>query len=448
VPPLEPASLIREARQRAGLSQVELGRRAGVTQSLVSAYESGARQPSVPMLDRLVRASGAELEILLLDRNGALHASDGRATRNLLQHKRKLRRIIANYGLANPRVFGSVARGDDSVDSDLDILVDVPQASGSLTWRDVSETWKRSSESPWTWCPPMVSNLQSHYPYCPKHVHCEPGDRQRLDDILAAIDAIKSHTRRGDITDELVFDAVRVRLIDVGEAVKSLPAEVLANEPESVTHNTASADYGFLLLIAGAGRNPTACDEHHRVPAEQALTVLRLRSSSHADASSCESAPQATAARATENGGNVVSSAATSGIVMSCGATWTSVRPACVSSRRHCLPAQALLYAPACIADTLRVTSTTPESMSTSSRSGSTATTRPPGFTTRTSSPMTTAGFAMCISVRFTHPASNASFGNGTSELRLSETSPVIRICGCWTRVLWALGVTLRLAKS
>ncbi len=33
------AVLLRDARLRAGLSQVELGRRAGVTQSVVSAYE-------------------------------------------------------------------------------------------------------------------------------------------------------------------------------------------------------------------------------------------------------------------------------------------------------------------------------------------------------------------------------------------------------------------------
>jgi transcriptional regulator with XRE-family HTH domain len=48
------AALLRDARLRAGLSQAELGRRAGVTQSVVSAYESGARQPSVPTLARLV----------------------------------------------------------------------------------------------------------------------------------------------------------------------------------------------------------------------------------------------------------------------------------------------------------------------------------------------------------------------------------------------------------
>lgn len=57
-------------------------------------------------------------------------------------------------------------------------------------------------------------------------------DRQRLDDILAAIDAIRAHLTRGELSDSLVFDAVRVRLIEIGEAVKALPAELLANEPD------------------------------------------------------------------------------------------------------------------------------------------------------------------------------------------------------------------------
>ena len=53
---------------------------------------------------------------------------------------------------------------------------------------------------------------------------------QRLDDITAAIDAIRNHLTRGALTDGLVFDAVRVRLIEVGEAVKALPREFLVNE--------------------------------------------------------------------------------------------------------------------------------------------------------------------------------------------------------------------------
>lgn len=55
---------------------------------------------------------------------------------------------------------------------------------------------------------------------------------QRLEDIVAAIEAIGSHTRRGSLTDGLVFDAVRIRLIEIGEAVKALPEDLLATRPE------------------------------------------------------------------------------------------------------------------------------------------------------------------------------------------------------------------------
>ena len=55
--------------------------------------------------------------------------------------------------------------------------------------------------------------------------------RQRLLDVQAALDAIDSHVARGDVSDGLVFDAVRVRLIEIGEAVKSLPKGLLDAEP-------------------------------------------------------------------------------------------------------------------------------------------------------------------------------------------------------------------------
>jgi uncharacterized protein with HEPN domain len=56
-------------------------------------------------------------------------------------------------------------------------------------------------------------------------------DRQRLADIQAAIDAIRSHLKRGGLSDGLVFDAVRIRLLEIGEAVKALPDEVLNAQP-------------------------------------------------------------------------------------------------------------------------------------------------------------------------------------------------------------------------
>lgn len=57
-------------------------------------------------------------------------------------------------------------------------------------------------------------------------------DAQRLDDVIAAAAAIESHLARGTLADGLVFDAVRVRLIEIGEAVKDIDSELLAHEPD------------------------------------------------------------------------------------------------------------------------------------------------------------------------------------------------------------------------
>jgi uncharacterized protein with HEPN domain len=56
-------------------------------------------------------------------------------------------------------------------------------------------------------------------------------DGQRLDDVWAAAEAIAAHVRRGTLDDGLVFDAVRVRLIEIGEAVKAIDPRLLAAEP-------------------------------------------------------------------------------------------------------------------------------------------------------------------------------------------------------------------------
>lgn len=56
--------------------------------------------------------------------------------------------------------------------------------------------------------------------------------RRRVADLAAAIDAISAHPGRGDLVDALVFDAVRMRLLEIGEAVKALPDDLLRTEPE------------------------------------------------------------------------------------------------------------------------------------------------------------------------------------------------------------------------
>lgn len=57
-------------------------------------------------------------------------------------------------------------------------------------------------------------------------------DAERLQDILDAVVAINEHVARGDLSDGLIFDAVRVRLIEIGEAIKVISPELLAREPE------------------------------------------------------------------------------------------------------------------------------------------------------------------------------------------------------------------------
>jgi ribosome-binding protein aMBF1 (putative translation factor) len=51
------------AREVAGLFQAELARKMGTTQSAIAAIESGARTPTVEVLERLARACGQRLTI-------------------------------------------------------------------------------------------------------------------------------------------------------------------------------------------------------------------------------------------------------------------------------------------------------------------------------------------------------------------------------------------------
>src|SRR3954469_20614316 len=63
IEPMNAGAAVHDARTRAGLSQAELARRAGTSQAAVSAYESGAKQPSVATFSRLLAAAGARLGV-------------------------------------------------------------------------------------------------------------------------------------------------------------------------------------------------------------------------------------------------------------------------------------------------------------------------------------------------------------------------------------------------
>ena len=55
---------------------------------------------------------------------------------------------------------------------------------------------------------------------------------QRLSDILVACEAIETYLRRADADADMVFDAIRIRLVEIGEAVKGLDPELTALAPE------------------------------------------------------------------------------------------------------------------------------------------------------------------------------------------------------------------------
>ncbi len=108
------SNTLRDLRQSASLTQSELARRSGVAQPNIAAYESGRRQPSEQMLERLQLAA-----------RPLPHEA-------LATHRDELLELAQSYGLSNVRVFGSAARGADHPGSDLDLLATLPPGMGLL----------------------------------------------------------------------------------------------------------------------------------------------------------------------------------------------------------------------------------------------------------------------------------------------------------------------------
>jgi uncharacterized protein len=124
-------AMIRDARARARLSQNELARRAGVAQSVISAYESDRREPGLRTLNKLIEATGHQLAVdLVAAPDQQLGLPDTRLGRRLRQRRRAVVDLSARRGATNVRVFGSVARGEDTPASDIDLLVDLGDGVG------------------------------------------------------------------------------------------------------------------------------------------------------------------------------------------------------------------------------------------------------------------------------------------------------------------------------
>jgi uncharacterized protein len=112
---LDPASLLRTARERSGLTQRALADRAGTSQSVIARIERGQSSPTVATLNRLLEATGHRIEPRLVPNSGGLR---DRAKAYFEHH--------APSGIAAAYLHGSTARGTrhDESDVDIGVLVD------------------------------------------------------------------------------------------------------------------------------------------------------------------------------------------------------------------------------------------------------------------------------------------------------------------------------------
>lgn len=115
------------------MSARDLAAATGVSASTVTRIERGEVNPTVVMLERLLEASGNQLDIVISPRPQRPTLDELRSHRNTIIG------IVDSFGASNVRVFGSIVRGDTHHDSDIDLLIDVPAGTGLVTIERIAE---------------------------------------------------------------------------------------------------------------------------------------------------------------------------------------------------------------------------------------------------------------------------------------------------------------------
>ncbi|GAA4766668.1 helix-turn-helix domain-containing protein [Citricoccus nitrophenolicus] len=143
---------IKAERIAAGMTQSTLAQAASVPQPNLSAYENGRRSPSPEVLGRITAA---------LQKRPSFRVD---------HHRVDILSLLVQYHASHPRLIGSVARGEDRPDSDVDLLVDFSEDASFLD---------------------------------------EVGLRRALTDLLRVnVDVVASDTLRGAQRDRMLKDAV------------------------------------------------------------------------------------------------------------------------------------------------------------------------------------------------------------------------------------------------
>jgi predicted nucleotidyltransferase len=105
------------------MTQARLSESASLDRSALAKVESGRRRVAALELARIARALDVPAD-RLLDPSPE-RSSRAPALRTLRRRRASILRVAAEHGAHSVRVFGSVARGDATSESDVDLLVEM-----------------------------------------------------------------------------------------------------------------------------------------------------------------------------------------------------------------------------------------------------------------------------------------------------------------------------------
>lgn len=129
-------SRIRACRLAKGLSASALARRVGITENAIRKIESGdSKEPRFSTGVRIAAALGVSPSELVPADDTADAPPDLALT---LRRIRACRAKLSKLGVAHVAVFGSVARGEATASSDIDVLVE-PAAKRRFTLFDLTD---------------------------------------------------------------------------------------------------------------------------------------------------------------------------------------------------------------------------------------------------------------------------------------------------------------------
>lgn len=119
------SNMIKSLRKSRNLTQEQLGILSGMSKSQISKMENGALGSEETVL-RLLDALGYELELKVVDK----YPGERSERERILGVLRSFMNSQGDkYGIESIALFGSCARGEQTVDSDVDILISIKRPS-------------------------------------------------------------------------------------------------------------------------------------------------------------------------------------------------------------------------------------------------------------------------------------------------------------------------------